>query len=844
MAQSDGSVVIDIEGNAEKFKSALGKLGNVAGTAMKGVSIAVGAASAGVGALAKQSLDAYSSYEQLTGGVETLFKSSSGTVMDYADNAFKTAGMSANEYMETVTSFSASLLQGLGGDTEEAAKVANVAITDMSDNANKMGTAMGSIQDAYQGFAKQNYTMLDNLKLGYGGTQAEMARLINDSGVLGDTMEVTAKTVNNVSFDKIIQAIHVVQERMGITGTTAEEAASTIEGSVNMTKAAWKNLVTGIADENADLEVLLGNLIESASTAAGNIIPRITQILSGMGEAIRDISPVLVSSISELISSALPAMLGAGAELITSLLNGIIYSLPQLAAAVPQIISSIVTPLSTSLTAILEVGGQLIQMIAQGIVEYAPKLVEKAAELVSSFAQAISDNLPAMLTTGADMVSQIISSITENLGLLIEAGMQFVASLVLGILQALPELASNAAKIVGQLIQSISDSLPGIISTGAQIVDNLIFGLADAIPKLAQTGVSILSQIVQGVSTGTQQLISKAAEVISAFAEGISSYIPILFDLGLRAITTLIEGIADSVGELADAAPDIIESLVEGISDALPKIAEAAVKIIGRLAKSISDNLPKIIEAGVKLITNLITGLVNAIPKLAESVPKIISCIVDTLAKNGPEILAAGVNLIGQIIIGLISAIPQLIAAVPQLVEAIIKAFTSVDWIAVGKQIIDGIVQGIKSAIKSAGDAIKSAANSLVGSAKKALKIKSPSRVFADEVGEWIPPGISEGVDKAMPELDDDMRNKLQSMVDDANLSVMAEVSGFSNKLAVSADPLKGYTAEPSTITNDNGIVINLTYNGTSEPEDVRKISRQIGAETARELRRRGIPAT
>lgn len=419
MAQSDGSVIIDIEGNVEKFKSALGKLGSVAGTAMKGVSVAVGAASSGVGVLAKWSRDAYANYEQLVGGVETLFKSSSGVVMDYANNAYKTAGLSANEYMETVTSFSASLLQGLGGDTKAAADTAHVAITDMADNANKMGTAMGSIQEAYQGFAKQNYTMLDNLKLGYGGTQAEMARLINDSGVLGDTMEVTAKTVNDVSFDKIIEAIHVVQERMGITGTTAKEASETIEGSINAAKAAWTNLVTGIADENANLDVLIQNLIESASTAADNIIPRITQILSGLGKAIQKASPVLVSQISELISSALPAMLGAGAELITSLFNGIIYSLPQIAKAVPQIIASIINPLSTSFTAIIDVGGQLIQMLIQGITSGAPNLFAKASAVMTLFAYNLRQNLPQILTVGSDMISNLLQSLLAGYPMLV-----------------------------------------------------------------------------------------------------------------------------------------------------------------------------------------------------------------------------------------------------------------------------------------------------------------------------------------------------------------------------------------------------------------------------------------
>lgn len=230
----------------------------------------------------KQSISNYANYEQLVGGVETLFKDSAGLVVEYAENAYKTAGMSANEYMDTVTSFSASLLQGLGGDTEKAAQVADMAIKDMSDNANKMGTDMTMIQNAYQGFAKQNFTMLDNLKLGYGGTQAEMARLINESGVLGDSMTVTAQTVKDVPFDKMIEAIHKVQDEMGITGTTSMEAADTIEGSSGSMRAAWENLLTGLADENADLDKLFDAFTQSFKAYAKNFIPRVKQLIDNV----------------------------------------------------------------------------------------------------------------------------------------------------------------------------------------------------------------------------------------------------------------------------------------------------------------------------------------------------------------------------------------------------------------------------------------------------------------------------------------------------------------------------------------------------------------------------------
>ena len=237
----------------------------------------------------KQAYSSYAEYEQLVGGVETLFGESADKVKEYAESAYKTAGMSANEYMEQVTSFSATLLQGLNGDTAQAAEYANMAMIDMSDNANKMGTSMQSIQNAYQGFAKQNYTMLDNLKLGYGGTQEEMARLINDSGVLGKSIKVNAKTVKDVPFNKIIEAIHKTQQQIGITGTTMDEASGTIEGSTKSVQASWKNLTTAIADENGDLEGKLKIFTDNVVVMAQNAVPRIKQVVKGMGEAIKTI---------------------------------------------------------------------------------------------------------------------------------------------------------------------------------------------------------------------------------------------------------------------------------------------------------------------------------------------------------------------------------------------------------------------------------------------------------------------------------------------------------------------------------------------------------------------------
>lgn len=305
---SDGKIIIDTEidnsGLEKGIKKFDGKLGGIASTAVKTfakVSAAMTTAAVGtIGVLTKLSVEQYAEYEQLTGGVETLFKNSSDKVMEYANNAYQSAGMSANEYMNTITGFAASLLQGLGGDTEKAAQIGNMAVEDMADNANKMGTSIEMIQNAYQGFAKQNYTMLDNLKLGFGGTKEEMQRLLQEAE------KISGIKYDISNFNDIIEAIHVIQTEMGITGTTAKEAASTIEGSLNMTKSAWTNLLTGMADDNSNFDVLVQNLVNSLGSLAENLLPRVKIAIEGIGELIRTLLPKVLDEIPEIMASLFP----------------------------------------------------------------------------------------------------------------------------------------------------------------------------------------------------------------------------------------------------------------------------------------------------------------------------------------------------------------------------------------------------------------------------------------------------------------------------------------------------------------------------------------------------------
>ena len=315
--------------------------------------------------IGKAAVEGFANYEQLIGGVETLFKDSANIVESYAENAYKTAGLSANAYMEQATSFSASLLQGLGGDTKAAADYADRAIIDMADNANKMGTSIESIQNAYQGFAKQNYTMLDNLKLGYGGTRGEMERLIADANKVKEANgEMADLTIDN--FADMTEAIHIIQSEMGITGTTAQEASTTIQGSIASLKASWENLLVGLADENANMDQLISQFVESASTAAQNLLPRIEQTLLGIAQLIEKIAPVVIEKLPGMIQTLLPAFLNAAMQILKALVK-----------ALPDILTMLITAIIDFLTdpetimLIIEAAVTLFM----GLVEAIPKIL-------------------------------------------------------------------------------------------------------------------------------------------------------------------------------------------------------------------------------------------------------------------------------------------------------------------------------------------------------------------------------------------------------------------------------------------------------------------------------------
>lgn len=547
----DGSVVIKIKGDDSPFQKVLGKIGSAVNTAVKASAAAVGAASAGVAALGTACINAYADYEQLAGGVETLFKDSAETIHSFADNAYKTAGLSANEYMETVTSFSASLLQSLDGDTEKAAAAADLAITDMADNANKMGTAMESIQYAYQGFAKQNYTMLDNLKLGYGGTKEEMQRL------LADAEKLSGVKYDLSSYADIVEAIHVIQTEMGITGTTAKEASTTIQGSVASMKAAWANLMVGMADDTQNFDMLLSNFIESIGTVADNLLPRIGVVIEGMGKLVAGLAPEIASALPTLTNELLPNLVELGVQSISALVQGIQENGDSLAAGALSIVGT----------------------LAEGIAELLPMVADTAASLAVSLADGLTESLPNIIPVAIETISTLVENLTENANTVIEAGIQIILALGEGLIAALPQLIETVPQIVINIANVINDNAPKLVDTALYLITRLAVGLVQAIPTLVVNIPKIIEAIVaafmafQWLNLG-KQLIDGVANGVKKAGESMATAAKNAFSKFKAKITG-----SEVATELKNIGKYIIDGIVGGIKSSLSNIANIAGKI-------------------------------------------------------------------------------------------------------------------------------------------------------------------------------------------------------------------------------------------------------------------------
>lgn len=665
---------------SEKGNGALSKLGGVVvkvGTmCAKGVALCA----SGISTITGFAVNAYGEYEQLVGGVETLFGAQGMSIEQYAQSVGKTVsevqekyaslikaqdkvmenahqayikqGMSANKYMETVTTFSASLLQGLQGDTVEASKVADMAVTDMADNANKMGTSMESIQNAYQGFSKQNYTMLDNLKLGYGGTKSEMERLLADA----EKLTCVKYDINNLA--DVYNAIHAIQNNLGITGTTAKEAMDTIQGSMNMTKASWENLMIGLSDGKQNINELANQFGTSFNTLVDNVFPRIQQAFQTIPQVMTLIIPQLLSTIISL----LPTLLSAVGQLI----SGIAQALPSLATSLFGAVKTIFT------------------MIVNAFTSGAPKFMESAKQMVSNMCKGIEQNLPNIISSALDMLLNFSQAVLDYAPQLVSMGMDLLVSLAKGIANAIPTLIAKVPTIISNLANAFSNSASTILFKGIEIIVELGKGLIQAIPTL----VANIPQIIKAIF-----------DVWNAVN---------WWNLGKSLISGISKGIASLGGNLKSTVNKIFTNIEDFIKNSLAKAKDGAVNVfgnMGQLLKNIATGIWNGIKATFTAMRGGISGIFNGIKSLASTIWNGIKSSISNVVQ---AIKNTVVSIITSVYISVSSIFTNL------------STGTSSIWNGI-KNIVSNVVNGIKGSVSNAFSSLSGTVSSIWNGIKTAI---------------------------------------------------------------------------------------------------------------------------
>lgn len=602
-------VIPSAKGIGGMLKKSMGGDMDSAGTSLgKGLGSKIKAAiiAAGIGKVLKTAIFEGAKLEQSLGGVETLFKGSAGRVKKYAAEAYRTAGMSGNEYMENVTSFSAAMISSLGGNTKKAAKLSNQAITDMSDNANKMGTDLSMVTQTYQSLARGQYQMLDNLKLGYGGTKGEMQRLLNDAEKL------TGKKYDISSFSDVTQAIHAIQTQMGITGTTAKEAASTISGSFNMMKSAAKDFL-GNLTLGRDVSKSMENLVTSTGTFLSNLLPALGNIAKGLVNVIGTTFPQMFSKIGNSLGAS----------------------------------------------------------------------------------------MPGLISKGLTMVTQFTASLRKNAGKFVSAGMEMLLKLAQGWANSMPVMIQKIPQIITNIAGLINDNAPKIMVTGGKIIITLVKGLINAIPTL----------------------IANIPQILRAMWNAFTAFN--WMSLGSSMISGIAGALRSGIGSLFSAAQSLCVTIVNAFI-----------------------NLPTVLfNAGATAIVHLIQGFRSA----------------------WGVITSIGGRIVVAVISGLVSLASRMWNSAKSAASRMLSAFRAVSWGSVGTHIISGIVRGIAGAAGKLFSAMKNLASKALSAAKKVLGINSPSRVFAAEVGRWIPAGIAVGVTKNSGMLSSVMDDTAKSMTSSFN---------------------------------------------------------------------------
>ena len=833
---SDGTLKFDTSLDTGGLQSGMGKVASVAQQALgvftgQMMTRAVDA----LANLGKSALDSVGQLEQNVGGVETLFGDAADAVIASADRAYQTAGMSANDYMSTVTSFSASLLQSLGGNTEEAAKVADMAIIDMADNANKMGTSMDMIQNAYQGFAKQNYTMLDNLKLGYGGTKTEMERLLADA----EKLTGVKYDINNLN--DVYQAIHAVQEEMGITGTTAKEAASTLEGSMASAKAAWDNFMNGSGDAD--------QLADAFATAADNIVKNLAEIIPRFAETLPALGGAIIAQIPGLVAAIVPAVLSAGQSVLkqlqdavldfdfagtadkvvqmitgfiegdglgslldslvtifTGIVNGISSMLPSILPALIELISYVVTSLLDQLPAILDCALELILGLAQGILAALPVLIEALPEVISSIVEFLISAVPQIIDAGIELLMALVDALPAIIDALVDALPQIIKATVTALIAAAPQIAKAGIKLLGALIEAI----PVIVVELAKAVPDIVAAIIDVLAELPGLIGEVFAEIVTDLVEWGQQMLSNASMAMSNMLSQVNS---IIQELPGKIWTHLV----NAVNKVIAWGQQMVSNASTAASNMLSKVSGIIQELPGKIWTHLVNTVNKVVAWGQQMVSNASTAASNMLSKVSSTLQQLPGKVWDYLSQAAQKVVTWGTQLA-----------QKGAAAATQLFNSIVNGLSSLPskMAEIGSNIVSGIWNGISSGWNWLTNKVSDLANSLLDAAKAALGINSPSKEFADEVGRWIMPGVGKGLDKSMPATLKDMKAKAGELVS----AMRAEMSASVGQLSVGASHAAGLrmAGAGTTVYNDNRMEQSNTYNvPVATPSEVAKKQRE-----------------
>lgn len=869
---ADGSITIDVdvngdslnglnndlsnvEGNGEKASLSIGKIVTALGL-VKLASAAFGALKDGIGA----SLSEGAALQQSLGGIETLFKGSGDKVKAYADEAYRTAGMSANNYMETVTSFSASLLQSMGGDTEAAADTANMALIDMSDNANKMGTSMESIQDAYKGFAKQNYTMLDNLSLGYGGTKTEMERL------LADATKLTGVKYDINNLDDVYNAIHAVQEEMGITGTTAKESAETFSGSLDSMKASFSNVLGKLAlgqDIKPSLEALaqttatflmgnffpmIGNIFKALPGAISTLIkasiPYVKDAFSEMFDAIVNKFPILdkfIGPLSQMLTAVKALIKGFQAILSSDWSVNVTKLHDQFTKVFPESLWQGMTKLANGLKILIEgfksgsgsvdnlgIGIKILKIALLGMLGPVG-LVLKVFELIAkslgggdvkkgigsimqsfeSLTKNIQSNGPKLGQSFGQALEGILGAIAKSLPGIISGALQVVAGFISGIAKGLPMLTVAAFQLITAFTGAMLVLVPTVALSATSIIVSFLGALTVGLPLVIVAGAKLIKAILQGITEQLPSLVKSVANLIVTWLTALNAHLPEIMQAGFNLLITFLQGIANNIGQITNQAISIVVNFAQAIVSRMPDIVNTAVNLIVSFVNGLALRMPDIISSAATLIANFINGIANNLGKIIDSAVNLIVKFIEGVARGIPDIVNAAMGLIDAMVQGVLEAQDRLFKAATDLIngmaenirnnkesvrdaalnllDAIIGVFVPDALFDVGKNIIQGLIDGVGSMIDAAAKKVGEVASGIKDSITGSLGIHSPSRWMRDYVGKFIPQGIAIGIEsdagtayKAMDSLVDSL--KIPSINAESALGIGSKMStGSSN---------------------------------------------------------------